>query len=114
VSEFSALLELLGEDATLKLVEAYGGRRVDVPKEFPEKHILRDLLGDSGFALLFQYFGGSFIAVPMARRQRFEIYERRGLRPVEIAKLAACTEAAYYKYRGEKGKVAEQRSFAFE
>jgi hypothetical protein len=114
VKESNALLELLGEDLTLKLMEAYGGRRVGVPKEMPEQHELRELLGDSGFALIFQYFGGSEIAVPMARRWRFEVYERRGLRPVQIAKLASCTEAAYYKYRSEKHTKTSQFKFAFE
>lgn len=103
MKELTALLELLGEDSTLKLVQAYGGTRLSVPKTMPQTHALRDLLGDDGFALLFQYFGGSEIPVPIARRWRFDIYKKRGITRREIARHLGCSEKTVYAYfRGEQ------------
>ena len=113
MSELGSLVELLGVEPTLKLIEAYGGTRVGVPKAMPKEHRLRDLLGDSGFALLFQYFGGDEIVVPMARSWRFDIYAEQGLKPREIALKCGCTEAAYYIHRRRKGSE-NQMKFNFE
>jgi hypothetical protein len=95
----SELLELLGEDATLTFVQAYAGTRRKIPKTMPKEHELIDLLGPEHFARLWEYFGGSEMAVPMARRWRFEVYTRRGMMPKEIAVKCGCTEMNYYSWR---------------
>lgn len=58
-SELGSMIELLGDDATLALIEAYAGTRVSVPKVRPVAHPLLDLLGEAHFGLLFQYFGAA-------------------------------------------------------
>ena len=113
MNELASMIELLGEDATLKLVEAYGGTRRGVPKYMPEAHELRDLLGDAAFALLFQYYGGSEITMPMARHWRIEIYLKRDMKPKEIARRAGCTEAAVYAYLRQRANEL-QFSFSFD
>ncbi len=103
MKELSNLIELLGEESTLKLVQEHAGTRVGLPKKMPEDHPLRALLGDAGFALLCQYFGGYEISVPVARAWRFEMYTAQGLTPKRIARLCGCSEDAFYKYRARKG-----------
>lgn len=93
-AELQGMLELLGKDATLKLVEAYGGVRCLVPKRFPAEHELLELLGAAAFALLHQYYGGSIIAVPLAKRWRIRVYKERGLTTKEIARRTGYTERA--------------------
>jgi AraC-like DNA-binding protein len=113
MSELGSLIELLGEEVTLKLVEAYGGTRRGVPKFMPEKHELRDLLGDAGFALLFQYFGGTEIAVPLAKRWRLELYAKSGLKTKEIARRAGYSERSVARILNGGGDQG-QLSFSLE
>jgi hypothetical protein len=97
------MIELLGEDATLALIEAHGGTRVNVPKAVPAQHPLRDLLGEARFALLFQYFGGTEIVVPQAREWRLRLYQRRGMTRREMARRLGLTEnRVYAKLRGDR------------
>jgi hypothetical protein len=112
--ELEDLIELLGVEPTLKLIEAYGGTRVDVPKHMRKKHPLRTVLGDSGFALLFQYFGGARIIVPIARAWRINIYIGLGLTNAEIARRAGCTENTVYAYRRAGTTPDGQLAFSFE
>jgi hypothetical protein len=98
MSELASLLELLGQESTLKIVEAHGGTRVKVPKDSATPHHLRELLGDAGYAVLWQYFGGSELVVPMARKWRFEIYNAREMKPKEIARKTGSTEDAVYRH----------------
>lgn len=114
MSELASLVELLGSDVTLKLVEAYGGTRRGVPKFMPAAHELRDLLGDAGFALLFQYFGGSEIAVPMARQWRFEVYKNRGLKTKEIARRIGLSERRVSQLLNGDRRANGQLTFAFD
>ena len=114
MSELGSLIELLGEDATLKLVETYGGTRRGVPKYMPETHELRDLLGDAAFVLLFQYFGGSEISVPLAKRWRLELYAKRGLKTKEIARRAGYSERSVARILNGDGAMHGQLAFVLE
>jgi AraC-like DNA-binding protein len=104
------MIELLGEDATLKLVEAYGGTRRGVPKKMPKEHELLDLLGPSSFALLHQYFAGSEIAIPLARQWRVHVFERKGLTPKELALRAGMSERHVHRILREKRAMSGQMS----
>ncbi len=113
MSDLGALLELLGEDATLRLVEAYGGTRRAVPKKMPEQHELKELLGEHAFAELHRYFGGSELKLPLAKRWRLEIYRKRGLRTKEIARLTGYTERAVARIINDAGETSRQMNFTF-
>lgn len=116
MSELRSLIELLGEEATLKIVEAYGGTRLSVPKVMPKEHRLRELLGDGSFALLYQYFGGSTIMIPIAREWRIDLYlkQKPRLTRAEIARRAGCSENTVYAHqRGDK-RAPGQLNLTFE
>lgn len=113
MSELASLIELLGEDVTLKLVEAYGGTRRGVPKTMLETHELRELVGDAGFALMFQYLSGVELNVPLAKRWRVEVYYKRGLKPKEIARRVGYTESAVYRILNGEKRVSGQLALAF-
>ncbi len=113
MSDLQALLELLGEETTLVLVEAYGGTRRAVPKSLPEKHELRDLLGNEAFELLHRYFGGSELKLPLAKRWRLEIYRQRGLKTKEIARRTGYTERAVARILNDDGANKQQMTLAF-
>lgn len=113
MSDLNALLELLGEATTLKLVEAYGGTRRVVPKSLPIHHELRDLLGDAAFLKLHQYFGGSELSLPLAKRWRLEIYKRQGLKTKEIARRTGYTERAVARIINNEANASWQFKFEF-
>ncbi len=97
MSELSHLTELLGESATVALIEAHGGTRLSVPRRADAAPELREKMGDAGFLKLVQYFGGSVLSVPLARAWRAKIYRRRGRTFAEIARACGITESAVYK-----------------
>ncbi|MEV9443999.1 hypothetical protein AB0183_27880, partial [Klebsiella pneumoniae] len=49
------------------------------------------------FLKLVQYFGGSVLAVPLARAWRAPIYRRRKMTFAQIARACGVTESAVYK-----------------
>lgn len=113
MSDLAALLELVGEDATIKLIEAYGGTRPTVPKYFPASHPMKDLLGDDDFKNLHQYFGGCVLHLPLAKRWRLEIYRQRGMKTKEIARRTGYTERAVARIINEADMPCHQIAFPF-
>jgi hypothetical protein len=110
MSELSFLLETLGEDLTLKMVEAFGGTRCHVPEEKIETHRLREVLGDAGFALLRKHAAGDQIKVPLAKRWRLEVYAKRGLQTAEIARRVGYDERSVARIRNGNGNMSAQLS----
>lgn len=55
----AAIRELIGTEATLRLVEHYGGLHVDVPRRFQDDHPLVRVLGHEAAAAFVQRFGGT-------------------------------------------------------
>lgn len=56
--------EIVGIDATLRLVEAWGGVRLYVPQQMPEDHLLVSTLGRDEAELLAEHYGGETILIP--------------------------------------------------
>ena len=107
MSELGNLIELLGDQLALQLIELHGGTRLNVPRAIGEEHPLRAALGARGVELLVRYFGGAEIKVPMARPWRAAIYRTRGLTYREIARRLGCTETAVYGYMARARSAAQ-------
>lgn len=61
-----ALLDLLGDEAGMRLVETLGGTRLVVPIRATVEHRLFDLLGAEAFASLVREYGGQHLQLPKA------------------------------------------------
>ena len=92
MKDLAFLIEMLGEEVTLKLVETYGGTRRYVPQKLLEQHEMREALGDDGFEALQKCFGGFDLPIPQAREWRFHIYNRSGLSARIMARKLGLTE----------------------
>ena len=117
MSELSLLLETIGEDATVTLIEAFGGTRLDVPKlpTRQQRSDLKKLLGEETFKRLHRHFGGTRIFVPLAKRWRFAVYDRKGLTKREMAQRLHCTEGTVYSLqRARKRQPAGQAELVLE
>lgn len=59
------LADLIGIDATYKIVEARGGIRLCVPRIVQNDHWLIPLIGQEAFERLVAYFSGEELDIPM-------------------------------------------------
>ncbi|OGG93576.1 MAG: hypothetical protein A2508_10325 [Candidatus Lambdaproteobacteria bacterium RIFOXYD12_FULL_49_8] len=92
------LIEILGHEATLKLVQRFGGTALYIPQNPQANHPLTLTIGEQGAALLSSYFGGENLYLPLGRKwarelQRERIHELRSsaVPLTEIAKSVGCT-----------------------
>lgn len=112
--ELKSLVETLGQDGTLKLIEAFGGTRVIVPARRPAAHRLLDVLGQRDFDRLCAQYRGEVVNVPLARAWRISLYAAQNLSRSEIARRAGCSEnMVYIHLRGARDK-ASQLTFGFD
>jgi hypothetical protein len=79
------LLDLIGEDATLALVEARAGHMIYVPRDAKDATELAKIIGLDAARKLGQEFPGVPLQVPVAREWRVTIYSARGHTVPDIA-----------------------------
>ena len=79
------LIELLGPQDFIRLVEAYGGERRYIPKSETGTEIAGKL-GEEVASRLAKRFGGDEISIPLARAFRARHYRAADLNNREIAK----------------------------
>lgn len=101
------LREKLGDDLTLALLEAHGGRVVYVPKEPREGQDLAALLGLDGARKLAQLYGGENLPVPVGRNFRIDAHTRAGLSVPEISRRVGAGERAVRLARQTHGIKAQ-------
>ncbi len=66
------LRELMGDDATQKLVEKFGGKRLYVPNRATKRAPLQNLVGEAAFLKIAKAFGGVQIFVPKNTRREIQ------------------------------------------
>ncbi len=94
--EIAHFVELIGEAATLMLLEQHGGTRITFPAG-ADTNIGR-LLGAAAAASLFDHFGHERVAIPLAKRWRARVYRTRGMSYAQIARKLGCNEATVWKH----------------
>ena len=106
--ELAALIALIGEDATLRLVEGHGGVGVYVPHTVSLKSTLARSVGMEAARRLSQEFGGSRIHPPMCKRWRALLLRHRdGLSYAEIARRLSIDVSTVYKWLNKGGLVGQ-------
>ncbi len=93
--QVAELVECLGVEGTLKLIEARGGVRIFVPKPANiAESWLADILEPQGLQKLAQAFGATEIAVPLCREWRARLLLHAGGRSqADIARMVGATES---------------------
>lgn len=86
------LLDLLGLEAFLALVEAHGGTRLYVPRQAGETQIVRDI-GPAAASRLVERYGGDYVRVPLAREHRARRLREEGLSNAQIARRLGMSES---------------------
>lgn len=103
------LLEMLGENAFLALVEARGGTRLFVPDD-PTRSQLIDIIGGQAAHRLARKYGRCYIKVPIARTMRALHMVRQGKTNSEVALHLRMTESGVEKLlkRARKGEAVRR------
>jgi len=89
------LIDVLGVDDTLRLVEAFGGTKFWVPKgvDNSSRQLRMDLEAQFGKAMtreLIRGYGGGKLSVPLVKNWRIQLYAASGMKPVHIARRLLC------------------------
>lgn len=92
-SEFSAVAELIGDDAARTLMAKLGGTYLYVPKAPGPHHPVSLILGENTARLLAEYFGRDTILIPRGRRtgDRARVIELRRTTGMSISQIALAT-----------------------
>lgn len=107
------LNENMGLEATLCLLEMFGGIRIYIPKKIDQNHKLWKL-GFNAVAFLMDMYGGTFLSVPKASRlqqwhRNREIVERRKKKSVRlIAEEFNLTERQVWQILQEEKRQCQQ------
>lgn len=89
--DVAPLVELIGEEAALRLLEARGGVRVYVADP-AEGRSLADIVGLDAAAAMRRKYGSTRIKLPVGRQWRVLCYKAMGLSRPKIALRAGCSE----------------------
>ncbi len=88
---------LIGEEAFVRLAEAFGGTRLSVPRKLGRDHPIAKAIGLDAARRLVERYAPDVIRVPLAREQRARHYRALGLSHAKIAKALGITEPAVNK-----------------
>lgn len=102
------LRDIIGDEATLALVEARGGRQVYVPVEPAEDQVLARIIGLDALRQLGQEYGREFVTVPVAREWRIAVYSAQGVPTPEIARRVGAHIDTVRKCRRRQGLQQRQ------
>lgn len=101
------LLDLLGEEAFVKLCQAFGGTRLYVPREAPIGHEIYEAIGKIAAHQLVERFSPGAIRVPLAKRERVLFYRQQGLSHAKIARLVGMGETSVDRITQQERAEAE-------
>lgn len=100
----AALVRLIGALPALKLVEAYGGFSMDVPRSLDRKRKLLEIVGPQAARVIVEHYGGGRMNVPLARAWRACVYRTRdGATIAEIARRLSATTFTVIRWLKEGG-----------
>lgn len=96
-AELHYLSDLIGPEATLRLIEAFGGTRLYVPKAPNQGSRLAHAIGLDAARALATAWGRDTMLVPIARAWRVRVYRARGDTYAAIARRLGIREDSVWK-----------------
>lgn len=101
--DVQALVDMVGEDAALRLIEARGGTRIYVADPAPGTELAK-LVGLDGATAMHERYGRGWVRVPLARPWRVLCYLARGMNRTQTALKAGCSENTVSDIVGRYGR----------
>lgn len=110
------IVEVVGVEAALRLVEAWGGIRLYVPQQMPEDHLLVSTLGRAEADQLADRYGGETVQIPRClhalravRNGRIRAERHDGASPALLALRYRLTERQVYSILAAGDEPADDR-----
>lgn len=110
------IVEVVGVEAALRLVEAWGGIRLYVPQHMPEDHLLVSTLGRAEADQLADRYGGETVHIPRClhalravRNGRIRAERHDGASPALLALRYGLTERQVYAILAAGDEPADDR-----
>lgn len=99
------LIGMLGQDAALKMVETFGGRRLSIPRYASGRvgRHLAEVIGAEGARAIVARFGGGPVKMPQAKPWRAMLLREAGWHYGEIAQALGTSETAVWRWLKERG-----------
>ena len=97
------MISLVGPDATLKIVEKWGGTRHRIPAFKGKPSAIETLVGKVACDALIERFGGTALKIPQACRWRARLYRERGKPYPYIARKLGRSETTVWRWLKEMG-----------
>lgn len=91
------LERLIGEEALVRLAEAFGGTRLFVPVKMSSAHDIAKAVGIDAALKLSERLAPDVIRVPLAREARARHYRAAGRSNAQIARALGITESGVDK-----------------
>jgi hypothetical protein len=107
-AECARLVQIMGAEGALALIEWRGGDRMYVPKSFDPASELVLTVGAEATRALVEKLGGEYAKVPQAREWRILIYRQRGLSYAEIARKLTCSQSMIWRVLSTYEMTAKQ------
>jgi hypothetical protein len=104
--EVRRVVQIVGAEAALTLIETYGGTRLYVPKQ-PTKGLI-ELIDEGCAKALSEAWGGDTIKMPLGRAWRVLVYQARGMSYPAIARKAGCSEDTVWRVLSRHERTAKQ------
>ena len=101
--EVAPLVALIGEAATLALLEHYAGTRVQIPARVTERSALARAIGLRAARRLGAEMAGTKLSVPLAKRWRILHLRQAGLSYAALARRVGTTESVVYRTLADHG-----------
>lgn len=102
------LIEVLGEDGYLLLLEAFGGQVTYIPKGDGET-VLSEAIGLGLATIMAEHYGGEHIDIPLSRPFRAKAYFAKGKTVKWISKKLLMSERHVYKVLAELSPLDRER-----
>lgn len=113
-AELAWLVEEIGVEKSLALIELRAGTRLYVARYFDPKMDLAAQLGAEAARALVRRWGGGEIKVPSCKRWRAAVYDAYGLSYPAIALKLGCDAYTVYRYLNPSKVPASQLKLALE
>ena len=97
------MISLIGPDATLKIVEKWGGTRHRIPTFKGKPNAIETLVGKVACDALIERFGGAALKIPQAHRWRARVYRERGKPYPYIARKLGRSETTIWRWLNDMG-----------
>ena len=102
--ELHWLSSVIGDEATLALLDQRGGTRLYIPRDSAGSK-LADEIGEPAAHALAQALGGEGIKVPICREWRVRCHRVRGLSYAQIARRTGCSEDTVWRLLNHAGRT---------